>query len=230
MEEPIVTQNEPIAQPVAPTTNPEPATKPFKVYATQEEWDREMGNARKQGIKQGEKSAMSAFDKDGKFDMEALREQIKKEIAPIISNEAVEKYKKQQAMTEAERLEAERKEQLADLQKREQELNKREARQKLKEAGFTDEYIEYECSMITYDREASLGRIQKLCDFRKEETQSMQKSIMQQISEANPTIRISSSDANSLQARYDLAKKNRNMAELSMIIRQAQENGITLKN
>lgn len=228
MDEPITTvANEPNVDPVV---NPAPANepKPFKVYATQEEWDREMGNARKQGIKQGEKNALSTI-KDGEIDREALIAQVKKEITPIIAKEAVEKYKKQQAMTEAEKLEEARKEAMETLRQKEIELNRREAQFMMKSAGFNDARIDMELEFINDDRETSLSRIQRLCDMDKSDKETMRKSILNDLAVANPSIKVGTGEANSLQAEYDTAKQRKDVASMVRIITQAQKQGINLK-
>ena len=213
--------------------NNEPHTQePFKTFATEQEYNDFAASLRKRAEKD---AAKAMAGEDGKaLDLESLREKIRKEeyekVKDVAGKEAVEKYKRQLEMTEQERFEERQKEFDAMVKAKSIDFNRREAKQIMKEAGISDERIEMELEFVTDDRDSSIGRIIKLCDMFKTEKEIIQKDFLKQFGANNPSISIGAGDPDNLQAQYDKAKKERNFAEMSRVIRVAQQNKITLKD
>lgn len=207
--------------------------KPFKVFNSEEEFNAYSASLRKRA----EKDVVKEFgvsDENGKtLDIDAFREKIRTEerekISEVIRKEAIEQYKKEQEMTESERFAERQKEWEQKVREKDTEFNKREAKQLMKEAGFTDERIDLELNFITNDRESSLNRIVKLCELQKNEYENVKKSVLQQFSASNPSVSIATGEANTLQAQYDAAKAQGNAPLMARLSRQAAENNITLK-
>ena len=213
-----------------PTVHTEPA--PFKVFKTEEEFNAYSASLRKRAEKDAAKE-LGVMAEGGKpLDLEALREKVRAEerekIRDVVGKEAVEKYKRELEMTEAEKFAERQKEWEKQVREKDTEFNKREAKQLMKEAAFTDERIELELNYVNCDREASISRIVKLCELQKDEVESVRKSVLQQFSASHPNISIATGDANTLQARYDAAKKDGNSALMARIIREAGLNNIQL--
>ena len=208
-------------------------TAPFRVFNTEEEFNAYSAALRKRAEKDAAKE-LGVTTEDGKpLDLEALREKVRAEerekIREVVGKEAVEKYKRELEMTEAEKFAERQKEWEKQVREKDTEFNKREAKQLMKEAGFTDDRIELELNYVNYDREASISRIVKLCELQKTEYESVKKQVLQQFSASNPSIQIATGDANTLQAQYDEAKRSGNAAMMAKIIRQASINKIQIK-
>lgn len=216
-----------------PVTEPKTEPAPFKVFKTEEEFNAYSASLRKRAEKDAAKELGVKGDDGKPFDLEAWREKVRAEerekIRDVVGKEAVEKYKRELEMTEAEKFAERQKEWEKQVREKDTEFNKREAKQLMKEAGFTDERIELELNYVNYDREASISRIVKLCELQKDEYESVKKSVLQQFSASNPNINISTGDANTLQAQYDEAKKSGNAALMARIIRQASSNNIQIR-
>lgn len=212
-------------------TTSEPA--PFRVFKTEEEFNAYSASLRKRAEKDAAKELGVTTEGGKPLDLEALREKVRAEerekIRDVVGKEAVEKYKRELEMTEAEKFAERQKEWEKQVREKDTEFNKREAKQLMKEAGFTDERIELELNYVNYDREASISRIVKLCELQKDEYESVKKSVLQQLSASHPNIQIATGDANTLQAQYDEAKKSGNAALMARIIRQANSNNIQIR-
>lgn len=143
-----------------PTTETPAENTPFKAFATKEEFDNYCAHLKKKYIEEGKNSV--ATDGEGKVDLQKERKKAVEEARAFIEKEAVEKYIKQQNMTEEEKREELQKELESKLTERETELNKREAEIELRKAGFSDEEIADELNYVTNERETSLGRIAAL--------------------------------------------------------------------
>ena len=216
-----------------PSTEPKAEPAPFKIFKTEEEFNAYSASLRKRAEKDAAKELGVTGENGKPIDLEALREKVRAEerekIRDVVGKEAVEKYKRELEMTEAEKFAERQKEWEKQVREKDTEFNKREAKQLMKEAGFTDERIEFELNYVNYDREASISRIVKLCELQKDEYESVKKSVLQQFSASNPSINISTGDANTLQAQYDAAKAKGDGATMARILRQASENKIQLK-
>lgn len=217
--------------PVTEEVHTDPA--PYKVFRTEEEFNAYSASLRKRAEKDAAKELGVTGENGKPIDLEALREKVRAEerekIRDVVGKEAVEKYKRELEMTEAEKFAERQKEWEKQVREKDTEFNKREAKQLMKEAGFTDERIELELNYVNYDREASISRIVKLCELQKDEYESVKKQVLQQFSASNPSINISTGDANTLQAQYDAAKAKGDGATMARILRQASENKIQLK-
>ena len=217
--------------PVTEEVHTDPA--PFKVFKTEEEFNAYSASLRKRAEKDAAKELGVTGENGKPIDLEALREKVRAEerekIRDVVGKEAVEKYKRELEMTEAEKFAERQKEWEKQVREKDTEFNKREAKQLMKEAGFTDERIELELNYVNYDREASISRIVKLCELQKDEYESVKKQVLQQFSASNPSINISTGDANTLLAQYDAAKAKGDGATMARILRQASENKIQLK-
>lgn len=216
-----------------PVTEPKTETAPFKVFKTEDEFNAYSASLRKRAEKDAARELGVKGDDGKPFDLEAWREKVRAEerekIRDVVGKEAVEKYKRELEMTEAEKFAERQKEWEKQVREKDTEFNKREAKQLMKEAGFTDERIELELNYVNYDREASISRIVKLCELQKDEYESVKKQVLQQFSASNPSINIATGDANTLQAQYDAAKAQGNAVLMAKLARQAAENKIQLK-
>lgn len=116
------------------------------------------------------------------------------------------------------------------MRERERQANIREAEVELKNAGFSEEEIKFYVADVTHDRDASIARISKICDFEKQRNDAIKQKYIESLAgQVGNHLQTGSAEANSLQAEYDKAKKDGNMPYCSYIQRQAMEKGIDLK-
>lgn len=204
---------------------PTQTEQPYRVFKTQKEFDDFSAYLIK---KTEDKALKNAKVTDGEvvFNKEEYIAKVKKDIEA----NAIAEYERKLKMTEQERLAEETKKRNEEFREREISLNKREATSYLKDAGFDDEQMEVYLELVTEDREASLGKIKRICDTQKATQDKLHKKWQEELQASNPSIKIGSQDANGLQAQYDNAKASGNMALMSSIMRQASKVGLTLKN
>lgn len=212
--------NEQVGQEVQPTAN----EQPFRVFKTQKEFDDFSAYLIK---KTEEKALKNAKVTDGEavFNKDEYIAKVRKDIEA----NAIAEYERKLKMTEQERFAEEARKRNEEFRDREIALNKREASTYLKEAGFDDEQMEVYLELVTEDREASLGKIQRICDTQKATQARLQKKWQEELQASNPSINIGSQDGNSLQAQYDNAKAMGNLALMSSITRKASQAGIPLR-
>ena len=201
--------------------------EPFKSFKTQEEYDNFCASIRKNAEERA-KNSFKVKTEDGIIDMAAYNEQYKKQIAPTIAKEAVEKYKREQAMTENEKFEEAKREWEQQVRAEKTEINKQYADALMRKAGFSDKRRELELSHVTDDREASLGRITELCDLYKAEQDELEKKILGQIQQKNPSISMGNDSTNALQQEYNKAKSDGNITAMISAIRRAAEKNIKI--
>lgn len=209
-----------VGQEVQPTAN----EQPFRVFKTQKEFDDFSAHLIK---KTEEKALKNAKVTDGEavFNKDEYIAKVRKDIEA----NAIAEYERKLKMTEQERFAEEARKRNEEFRDREIALNKREASTYLKEAGFDDEQMEVYLELVTEDREASLGKIQRICDTQKATQARLQKKWQEELQASNPSINIGSQDGNSLQAQYDNAKAMGNLALMSSITRKASQAGIPLR-
>lgn len=212
--------NEQVGQKVQPTAT----EQPFRVFKTQKEFDDFSAHLIK---KTEEKALKNAKVTDGEavFNKDEYIAKVRKDIEA----NAIAEYEKKLKMTEQERFAEEARKRNEEFRDREIALNKREASTYLKDAGFDDEQMEVYLELVTEDREASLGKIQRICDTQKATQARLQKKWQEELQASNPSINIGSQDGNSLQAQYDNAKAMGNLALMSSITRKASQAGIPLR-
>lgn len=212
--------NENVGAEVQPTAN----EQPFRVFKTKKEFDDFSAHLIK---KTEEKALKNAKVTDGEavFNKDEYIAKVRKDIEA----NAIAEYERKLKMTEQERFAEEARKRNEEFRDREIALNKREASTYLKEAGFDDEQMEVYLELVTEDREASLGKIQRICDTQKATQARLQKKWQEELQASNPSINIGSQDGNSLQAQYDNAKAMGNLALMSSITRKASQAGIPLR-
>lgn len=212
--------NENVGAEVQPTAT----EQPFRVFKTQKEFDDFSAHLIK---KTEEKALKNAKVTDGEavFNKDEYIAKVRKDIEA----NAIAEYERKLKMTEQERLAEEMRKRNEEFRDREIALNKREASTYLKDAGFDDEQMEVYLELVTEDREASLGKIQRICDTQKATQARLQKKWQEELQASNPSINIGSQDGNSLQAQYDNAKAMGNLALMSSITRKASQAGIPLR-
>lgn len=212
--------NENVGAEVQPTAT----EQPFRVFKTQKEFDDFSAHLIK---KTEEKALKNAKVTDGEavFNKDEYIAKVRKDIEA----NAIAEYERKLKMTEQERLAEETRKRNEEFRDREIALNKREATTYLKDAGFDDEQMEVYLELVTEDREASLGKIQRICDTQKATQARLQKKWQEELQASNPSINIGSQDGNSLQAQYDNAKAMGNLALMSSITRKASQAGIPLR-
>lgn len=212
--------NENVGAEVQPTAT----EQPFRVFKTQKEFDDFSAHLIK---KTEEKALKNAKVTDGEavFNKDEYIAKVRKDIEA----NAIAEYERKLKMTEQERFAEEARKRNEEFRDREIALNKREATTYLKDAGFDDEQMEVYLELVTEDREASLGKIQRICDTQKATQARLQKKWQEELQASNPSINIGSQDGNSLQAQYDNAKAMGNLALMSSITRKASQAGIPLR-
>ena len=212
--------NENVGAEVQPTAT----EQPFRVFKTQKEFDDFSAHLIK---KTEEKALKNAKVTDGEavFNKDEYIAKVRKDIEA----NAIAEYERKLKMTEQERFAEEARKRNEEFRDREIALNKREASTYLKDAGFDDEQMEVYLELVTEDREASLGKIQRICDTQKATQARLQKKWQEELQASNPSINIGSQDGNSLQAQYDNAKAMGNLALMSSITRKASQAGIPLR-
>lgn len=142
----------------------------------------------------------------------------------------IKEAQKQSEMTAEERANEIVKNFEAQMRERERLANVREAEVELKSANFSEEEIDFYTSEITHDRDVSLAKIQKICDFKKRQTELLTKEFNEKMaSQVGKNLNSGSSDESSLQLKYDEAKKVGNIALMSAIMREAHDKKIILK-
>lgn len=215
-----VLNNENVGAEVQPTAT----EQPFRVFKTQKEFDDFSAHLIK---KTEEKALKNAKVTDGEavFNKDEYIAKVRKDIEA----NAIAEYERKLKMTEQERLAEETRKRNEEFRDREIALNKREATTYLKDAGFDDEQMEVYLELVTEDREASLGKIRRICDTQKATQARLQKKWQEELQASNPSINIGSQDGNSLQAQYDNAKAMGNLALMSSITRKASQAGIPLR-
>ena len=209
---------------VGAEVQPTATEQPFRVFKTQKEFDDFSAHLIK---KTEEKALKNAKVTDGEavFNKDEYIAKVRKDIEA----NAIAEYERKLKMTEQERLAEETRKRNEEFRDREIALNKREATTYLKDAGFDDEQMEVYLELVTEDREASLGKIQRICDTQKATQARLQKKWQEELQASNPSINIGSQDGNSLQAQYDNAKAMGNLALMSSITRKASQAGIPLR-
>lgn len=209
-----------VGQEVQPTAT----EQPFRVFKTQKEFDDFSAHLIK---KTEEKALKNAKVTDGEavFNKDEYIAKVRKDIEA----NAIAEYERKLKMTEQERFAEEARKRNEEFRDREIALNKREATTYLKDAGFDEEQMEVYLELVTEDREASLGKIQRICDTQKATQARLQKKWQEELQASNPSINIGSQDGNSLQAQYDNAKAMGNLALMSSITRKASQAGIPLR-
>lgn len=137
---------------------------------------------------------------------------------------------KQSEMTAEERAQEIVKKFEEQMRERERLANIREAEVELKNAKFSDEEISFYTSDITNDRDVSMAKIQKICEFRKRQNELLTKEFNERMaSQVGKNLNSGSADENALQLEYDKAKKAGNTALMSAIMREAHNKKIILK-
>lgn len=209
---------------VGAEVQPTATEQPFRVFKTQKEFDDFSAHLIK---KTEEKALKNAKVTDGEavFNKDEYIAKVRKDIEA----NAIAEYERKLKMTEQERLAEETRKRNEEFRDREIALNKREATTYLKDAGFDDEQMEVYLELVTEDREASLGKIQRICDTQKATQARLQKKWQAELQASNPNINIGSQDGNSLQSQYDNAKSMGNLALMSSITRKASQAGIPLR-
>ena len=209
---------------VGAEVQPTATEQPFRVFKTQKEFDDFSAHLIK---KTEEKALKNAKVTDGEavFNKDEYIAKVRKDIEA----NAIAEYERKLKMTEQERLAEETRKRNEEFRDREIALNKREATTYLKDAGFDDEQMEVYLELVTEDREASLGKIQRICDTQKATQARLQKKWQEELQASNPSINIGSQDGNSLQSQYDNAKAMGNLALMSSITRKASQAGIPLR-
>jgi hypothetical protein len=209
---------------VGAEVQPTATEQPFRVFKTQKEFDDFSAHL----IKKTEANALKnakVTDGEAVFNKDEYIAKVRKDIEA----NAIAEYERKLKMTEQERLAEETRKRNEEFRDREIALNKREATTYLKDAGFDDEQMEVYLELVTEDREASLGKIQRICDTQKATQARLQKKWQEELQASNPSINIGSQDGNSLQAQYDNAKAMGNLALMSSITRKASQAGIPLR-
>lgn len=216
--------NENVGTEVQPTATKQPEHEEPYIQFTKQEYDNLCASLKKQGadkalrnvqVKDGENVLTKAdYDKLYRKDIEA---------------NAIAEYERKQKLSAEERFKEEKRQYELSFKEREIALNKREATTYLKDAGFDEEQMEVYLELVTEDREASLGKIQRICDTQKATQARLQKKWQEELQASNPSINIGSQDGNSLQAQYDNAKAMGNLALMSSITRKASQAGIPLR-
>ena len=209
---------------VGAEVQPTATEQPFRVFKTQKEFDDFSAHLIK---KTEEKALKNAKVTDGEavFNKDEYIAKVRKDIEA----NAIAEYERKLKMTEQERFAEEARKRNEEFRDREIALNKREAKTLLKDAGFNEKQMEVYLELVTEDREASLGKIQRICDAQKETQDLLHKKWQEELQASNPSINIGSQDGNSLQAQYDNAKAMGNLALMSSITRKASQAGILLR-
>lgn len=214
-----------VAQNDVPVMETPKVETPFREFKTQKDFDDFSAYLMKKGE---EKALKNAKVNDGEtiFDYKDYEKKYRKDLeAQIIAD--YERKAKMTAEERAEELAREREQQFRD---REVALNKREAQVLLANAGFDEDEMDVYLDFVNEDREASLGRIQRVCDTQRAKLEKQKKSIIDELQANSPNMKFGdANDVNALQARYNEAMKNGNLIQASAIMREAAQKGITLK-
>ena len=149
-----------------------------------------------------------------------LREQIEQEFAAKNEMTAEEKVNKI----------------LADKQKewdeRDRQSNIRDAKIEMKNAGFSEEEINFHTSDLPIDQEKASAKVKQLCDFRKKNQEDLEKQFKDSIAgQMGNNMQSGNGGGNSLQDQYDKCKAqgdDRSIAEMSALLRQAESQNIKL--
>lgn len=137
---------------------------------------------------------------------------------------------KQSEMTAEERAQEIVKKFEEQMRERERLANVREAEVELKNAKFSEEEIAFYTSDITNDRDVSMAKIQKICEFRKRQNDLLTKEFNERMaSQVGKNLSSGSTDETALQSNYNEAKKQGNIALMSAIVREAHDKKIILK-
>jgi hypothetical protein len=209
---------------VGTTTNTPKVEAPFREFKTQKDFDDFSAYLMRKGEEKALKNA-KVTEGEATFDYKDYEKKYRKDLeAQIIAD--YERKAKMTAEERAEELAREREQQFRD---REIALNRREAQVLLSEYFDEDEMDVY-LDFITEDRDASLGKIRRVCDSQKAKLDKQRKSIIEELQANSPNMKFGDiGDVNALQTQYDAAKSSGNLTLMSSIIRQAQAKNITLQ-
>lgn len=210
---------------VQPTATKQPEHEEPYIKFTKQEYDNLCASLKKQGA---EKALRNVQVKDGENVL--TKADYDKLYRKDIEANAIAEYERKQKLSAEERFNEEKRQYELSFKEREIALNKREASTFLKEAGFDDEQMEVYLELVTEDREASLGKIKRICDTQKSTQEKLHKKWQEELQASNPSINIGSQDVNALQSQYNEAKASGNMALVAKIIRTAQASNVTLKD
>lgn len=198
---------------------------PFREFKTQKEFDDFSAYLLRKGEEKALKNA-KVDNGETVLDYKDYEKKYRKDLEAQIRAD----IERQAKMTESEKLAEREKEMARQYDEREIELNRREAKILLSDAGYDEEDMEIYLDFVTTDREASLGKIRRVCESKRASLEKQKQAILDELQKNSPNMKFgSASDANALQARYDQAAKSNNAPLMSSIIREAAEKGISLK-
>lgn len=203
----------------------QPSEKPFRVFATQKEFDDFSSSLIRKG---GEKALKDAkVDDNGvMLDKKEYEKKYRKDLEASIRAE-IERTNK---LTEQEKLEEQRKAMEEEFRAERTELNKDLARAMLTKAGFDEDEMEVYLDFVTDDKDISLGKIRRVCENRTASQEKLKEQWLQELQKSNPSVNIGSKEVDDIQSRYKQALKNGNLGLASSILREAQSKGIVLTN
>lgn len=203
----------------------QPSEKPFRVFATQKEFDDFASSLIRKG---GEKALKDAkVDDNGvMLDKKEYEKKYRKDLEVTIRAE----IERQSKLTEQERLDEQRRIMQEEFRVERTELNKDLARAMLTKAGFDEDEMEVYLDFVTDDKDISLGKIRRVCENRTTSQEKLKEQWLQELQKSNPSVNIGSKEADDIQSRYRQALKNGNLGLASSILREAQGKGIVLTN
>lgn len=203
----------------------QPSEKPFRVFATQKEFDDFASSLIRKG---GEKALKDAkVDDNGvMLDKKEYEKKYRKDLEATIRAE----IERQSKLTEQEKLDEQRKAMQEEFRAERTELNKDLARAMLTKAGFDEDEMEVYLDFVTDDKDISLGKIRRVCENRTTSQEKLKEQWLQELQKSNPSVNIGSKEVDDIQSRYRQALKNGNLGLASSILREAQSKGIVLTN
>lgn len=164
---------------------PTPTEQPFRVFKTQEDFDNFAAHLMR---KAEERALKNVQIKDGESTM--TKTEYDKMYRKDIEANAIAEYERKLKLTEQERFDEERRKYEQEYREREIVLNRREAQVLLAQAGFDEEEMEVYLENVSEDREASLGRIERICNSRKSMQEKLLSKWQSELQTANPTVNI----------------------------------------
>ena len=196
---------------------------PFREFKTQKEFDDFAAYMLKKGEEKALKNA-KVNDGETTFDFKDYEKRYRKDLEAQIRAD----IERQAKMTEAEKLAEEREKMLKEFKQERIDLNRELARSMLTKAGFDEDDMDVYLDFVNEDKDVSLGRIQRVCDTQAAKLAKQKQSILDELQAKSPNMRYENGDVNALQARYDKARVEGNMMQMSALLREAQEKGIQL--
>lgn len=203
----------------------QPSEKPFRVFATQKEFDDFASSLIRKGSEKALKDA-KVDDNGVMLDKKEYEKKYRKDLEVTIRAE----IERQSKLTEQERLDEQRRIMQEEFRVERTELNKDLARAMLTKAGFDEDEMEVYLDFVTDDKDISLGKIRRVCENRTTSQEKLKEQWLQELQKSNPSVNIGSKEADDIQSRYRQALKNGNLGLASSILREAQSKGIVLTN